>query len=183
MNPNPVEPTPTLTFSTKNLSPTLNGNSWLNPVLNPITTSLVAVVNPIVAIPIPLVLLTGRIVGVIAFKFSLFLIIDTWSSPNLYFISIPSTLFLVLPSKTSKVGALIYPRPAEEIPTDSSLARASKVNTWGKFVVGLNVGSEGKSNPISLILVFLIHPIEVLKGLIIAFVPVREATEVIPGNE
>ena len=175
--------TPTLTFSTKNLSPTFNGKVSLNPVLKPITTSLVAVVNPIVAIPIPLVLLIGKILGVIAFKFSLFLIISTWSSPNLYFISIPSTLFLVLPSKTSKVGALIYPRPAEEIPTVSNLARASKNNTWGKFVEGLNVGSDGKSNPISLTLLFLILPIEVLNGLIIAPVPVNEAIEVIPGKE
>ena len=183
MNPNPVDPTPTLTFSIKNWVPISKGNTSLNPVLNPITTSLVAVVNPIVAIPIPLVLLIGKIIGGTGLTLDLFLITDTWSSPNLYFNSISSTLSLVDPSKTNKVGALIYPLPTEVIPTDSILESEFKNNVWCNIVDGIKVLSDGKSNRIALTLVDLIWPIEVLIGLTIAPLPVIDATEVIPGNE
>ena len=116
-------------------------------------------------------------------RLALFLIICASSSPNWYFISISSTLFLVLPSKTSNVGGLIYPLPADEIPTENTLDRLSKNSTWGKFVVGLKVVSDGKSYPISLILLFLIVPILAVYGLSIAPLPVNDATEVIPGKE
>ena len=66
----------------------------------------------------------------------------------------------------------MYPRPADTIPTDSREFNDSIVTTCGMLVLGFNVGSEGKSNPMLSILVVLIFPIDSLSTDIIAPDPV-----------
>ena len=66
----------------------------------------------------------------------------------------------------------MYPRPADTIPTDSREFNDSIVTTCGILVLGLSVGSEGKSNPILSIFVVLIFPIDSLSTDMIAPDPV-----------
>ena len=54
---------------------------------------------------------------------------------------------------------------------------------WGKEELGLTVLSDGKSNPISLIFVFLIFPIELLETSRIAPDPESVKIFAIPGRE
>ena len=90
---------------------------------------------------------------------------------------------MVIPSKTSNLGAVVYPLPTELIPIDLIDARFSIVIICGNPTVGLNVGSDGKSNPISLIWTLLIWPIDSLSTLTRAPFPVSDKMVVIPGTE
>ena len=90
---------------------------------------------------------------------------------------------MVIPSKTRSFGAVVYPLPTELIPMDLIDARFSIVIIWGNPTLGLNVGSDGKSNPISLIWTLLIFPIESLSTLIRAPFPVSDVIVAIPGTE
>ena len=107
----------------------------------------------------------------------------TFESPRVYLSSISSSNFLVIPSNTLRVGAIAYPLPTEDIPIDSIRARLSIVIIWGNPTLGLNVLSEGKLYPISLISVLLIFPIVVLEASAIAFLPISEVIVEIPGKE
>ena len=58
-------------------------------------------------------------------------------------------LSLVLPSKTTSLGALTYPLPTEVIATDSNPVWELISTICGRAVVGLTVLSTWKLNPIS----------------------------------
>ena len=95
--------------------------------------------------------------------------------------------FLVTASITTGFGATVYPLPADTIPTESRELNDSITTIWGMLVLGFSVGSDGKSNPISIILVVLIFPIDWLSTDIIApepvlVVPTPTMVE-IPGRE
>ena len=83
LNPVPVVPTPTLTFSIKTLSPTFNGDSSLNAVFNPTVTFLVVLSKEIVFIAIPFTLDVGIIIGSISLILLVFSRIVTLVSPTL----------------------------------------------------------------------------------------------------
>ena len=81
----------------------------------------------------------------------------------------------------------MYPLPADTIPTDAREFNDSILTTWGIFVLGFSVGSDGKSNPMLRILVVLIFPIDSLSTDMIApdpvsVVPTPTIVE-IPGTE
>ena len=102
--PLPVVLRPTLVFSIKILSPTLNGKPSLKPVAIPKVTSLVVLSNVIELIPTPLLLLIGTILGVTLYIPNVFLLILTSLSPILYSISTSLTILFVYPSKTIRSG-------------------------------------------------------------------------------
>ena len=78
----PVDPTPTLIFSIKTLSPTAKGDWSLNPVSNPTVTFLEEISKDMSLIATPFELLTGIIDGVtFESPFVLFLIV-TLESPS-----------------------------------------------------------------------------------------------------
>ena len=87
--------------------------------------------------------------------------------------------FPVFPSKTRSFGAEVYPLPKEMISIDSNDDSGSIFTICGIDTLGLTVKSEGKLNPMSLILVVFIFPIELLDGSRIEFTPSIELTEVI----
>ena len=89
---------------------------------------------------------------------------------------------MVIPSKTRSFGAVVYPLPTELIPMDLIDARFSIVIIWGNPTLGLNVESDGKSNPISLIWTLLILPMDSPSTLIRAPFPVSDVIVVIPGT-
>ena len=89
----------------------------------------------------------------------------------------------VLPSNTKSFGAEEYPFPPEEIPIESKDFRDLILITLGRVIDGLRVLSDGKSNPIFLILVLLILPITSLSGSKIAPRPSFVVMVVIPGRE
>ena len=66
---------------------------------------------------------------------------------------------------------------------NSNEDKGSTFAICGRETIGLIVKSDGKSNPISLIFVFLIFPIDVLDGSSKAPVPIPEFILVIDGNE
>ena len=79
--------------------------------------------------------------------------IDTFASPSVYLRIMSVSNILVTPSNTSKSGATPYPLPTEDIPIDLITASLSIVTSWGNPTLGLNVLSDGKLYPISLIFV------------------------------
>ena len=62
------------------------------------------------------------------------------SKEYLSFTSIIS--FLVFPSRTTKLGAVLYPLPKEVIPMDSNPVNGSILNVCGSLTVGLSVKSD-----------------------------------------
>ena len=122
-------------------------------------------------IPTPFGFWIGKIVGFTRFNPVVFFKISTLLLPTLNFKSTSGTTLLVFPSKTISFGGVLYPLPNEDIPMDSKDRRASIFIICGIPTLGLNVKSEGKSNPISLIFTDLILPIEVPEDSNIAPVP------------
>ena len=185
MYPFAVDPTPTLTFSMRTLSLTLNGNesAVLNPTDNVIVTSFVEVLNPTELIPTPFEFWIGKMIGLVLLIPNVFFKISTLVLPNSYLRSTSFINLFVFPSKTSSLGAELYPLPKDETPTKSKDARESIFIICGNAALGLTVLSEGKSNPISLIWVFLILPIDLLEASIIAPFPIKELIVEIHGNE
>ena len=85
----------------------------------------------------------------------------------------------VFPSNTRSLGAEVYPLPKETTSIESNDDSGSTFITCGIATLGLTVKSEGKSKPISLILVVFILPIDLLVGSRIEPTPSVESTEVI----
>ena len=106
MYPDAVDPTPTLTFSIRTLSPTAKGDWSLKPVLNPTVTFLVDISKDISLISTPLLLLIGIIVGVTLVSPFVFFLIVTSESPILKNKSTSLMCFPVNPSRTIKLGAI-----------------------------------------------------------------------------
>ena len=100
----------------------------------------------------------------------------------MYLKSTSGTSWLVFPSKTTNFGAELYPLPKEEIPIESNDAKGSTFAIWGRETLGLIVWSQGKSNPISLILVLFILPIDWLCTSNNAWDPSDELIEDTEGN-
>ena len=100
MNPFPVEPKPTLVFSIRTLSFTLNGKELdvLNPTERITVTFWFVLLYEIVLIPTPFVFCIGKIIGGTLLMPYVFLRIVTLLSPRLYFMSISGTKLLVFPS-------------------------------------------------------------------------------------
>ena len=117
------------------------------------------------------------------FNPKVFFKISTLLLPKVNFKSTSGITLPVFPSNTISFGAEVYPLPNEDIPIDSKDERGSTFTTCGIATLGLIVKSEGKSNPISLIFIDLILPIEVLEGSNIAPVPIPDVTLKICGRE
>ena len=132
---------------------------------------MVVVLNPTVWIPTPFVFCVGIIVGGTLLIPLDSLRIVTLESPSVYSSLISLSSILVTPSNTKSVGATAYPLPTEDIPIKSIFANLSIVTIWGNATLGLNVLSEGKLYPISLIFVFLIPPIVLLEASRTALTP------------
>lgn len=82
--------------------------------------------------------------------------ISTLLWPIVYLRSISLTISPVNPSRTIKSGEIEYPFPTEEIPIDLNEFWAFIFNMSGDFAVGLIERSDGYSNPISSIVIFVI---------------------------
>ena len=91
----PVEPNPTLIFSTKILSPTENGKllAVLNPTSNVRVTVWVELLYSTVLIPTPPLLCIGIIVGRVSLNPYTFFLISTSDLPRVYFKSTSGTCF------------------------------------------------------------------------------------------
>ena len=103
-----------------------------------------------------------------------FLKISTLLLPKVNFKSTSEAILPVFPSNTISFGAEVYPFPNEDIPIESKDERESTLITCGIATLGTIVKSDGKSNPISLIFIDLILPIEVLEGCSIASDPIPD---------
>ena len=155
----------------------------LNPTDNVIVTSFVVELNTTLEISTPLEFCIGKIVGFVEFNANVFDNISILLFPSVNFKSTSGKILLVLPSKIMSFGAEVYPLPKEVTSIDSNEDSGSTFTTWGIDTLGLKVKSVGKLNPILLIRVFLIFPIEVLDNSNIAPFPWNEFSDKTWGKE
>ena len=134
---------PTLACSTNTLSPTESGKLSLYISAIVAVTVLSSRSNTKLLTLTPFGLSSGRIIGVELLRVCEFLKILTFVSPKLYLISRSVSLFLVVPSRTTKAGGTVYPWPNEVMPILSNLKKVVTSNTWGSCASGAKVGSDG----------------------------------------
>ena len=155
----------------------------LNPTDKVAVTVSSAALKTTVLIPTPAPLCVGMIVGVTLFIPLVFFRISTLNSPRVTFKLTSVTSLPVLPSNTISLGGTENPLPNDVMPTISNDAKESILIIWGRRILGLSVGSDGKLNPISSNIMFLREPTLELFVSKIAPLPARVFTVVIPGSE
>jgi hypothetical protein len=155
----------------------------LNPTDKSTTTSLVEDSYRIDEIPTPLEFCIGKMIGVTLLRANVFSSMSTLLIPKVSLRSASGTKFPVFPSNTRSFGAEVYPLPKEITSIVSNDDNGSTFITCGIDMLGLTVKSEGKLNPMSLILVVFILPIDLLEGSKIDPTPSIDLIDVICGRE